>query len=48
MADEIDMKRKALFVGVNEYDDPQIRDLKWSLGDAHAFYSVSPVQGFTQ
>lgn len=28
------MKRKALFVGVNTYDDPQIRDLQYAVTDA--------------
>lgn len=30
------MKRKALFIGVNKYEDNQIRDLDYSLSDAHA------------
>lgn len=28
------MKRRALFVGVNTYDDPQIRDLQYAVADA--------------
>ena len=28
------MKRKALFVGVNEYRDPMIQDLRYAVGDA--------------
>ena len=30
------MKRRALFVGVNEYDDPVIQNLRFAVGDAAA------------
>ena len=34
------MKRRALFVGVNKYEDDQIRDLECSLSDAHALKTM--------
>ena len=40
------MKRKALFVGVNEYEDPQIRDLNYSLSDAHALKTLFELFGY--
>lgn len=30
------MKRHALFVGVDKYDDPQIQDLRFAGVDAHS------------
>ena len=40
------MKRKALFVGVNEYEDAQIRDLNYSLSDAHALKTFFELFGY--
>ena len=40
------MKRKALFVGVNEYEDPQIRNLNYSVGDAHALKTMFEQLGY--
>ena len=40
------MKRKALFIGVNEYEDPQIRDLNYSLSDAHALKTLFELLGY--
>lgn len=40
------MKRKALFVGVNTYEDEQIRDLDFSLSDAHALKTMFELFGF--
>ena len=40
------MKRKALFVGVNEYEDAQIRDLDYSLSDAHALKTLFELFGY--
>lgn len=40
------MKRKALFVGVNEYEDAQIRDLNYSLSDAHALKTLFELFGY--
>ena len=40
------MKRKALFVGVNRYEDTQIRDLKYSLRDAHFLRAIFESLGF--
>ena len=40
------MKRRALFIGVNEYEDPQIRDLNYSLSDAHALKTLFELFGY--
>ena len=40
------MKRKALFIGVNEYEDAQIRDLNYSLSDAHALKTLFELFGY--
>ena len=40
------MKRKALFVGVNHYEDPQIRDLDYSLGDAYELKALFGSLGY--
>lgn len=40
------MKRHALFVGVNTYEDEQIRDLDFSLSDAHALKTLFELFGF--
>ncbi len=41
------MKRKALFVGVNEYKDTQIRNLKYAVGDAFAVGTLFEEMGYT-
>lgn len=40
------MKRKALFIGVNEYEDRQIRNLNYSLSDAHALKTLFELFGY--
>lgn len=40
------MKRHALFVGVNEYEDSQIRNLNYSLSDAHALKTLFELFGY--
>lgn len=40
------MKRKALFVGVNEYKDPAIRNLKCSVRDAISMHDIFEMFGY--
>ncbi len=40
------MKRKALFIGVNEYADNQIRDLRCSVRDAHSMNDLFEEIGY--
>ena len=40
------MKRKALFVGVNEYRDPVIQDLKYAVGDAALLFAQFRAIGY--
>ena len=40
------MKRKALFIGVNEYEDAQIRNLSYSLSDAHSLKAMFELFGY--
>ena len=40
------MKRRALFVGVDEYDDPQIRNLRFSRIDAHSLNDLFADVGY--
>ena len=40
------MKRRALFIGVNRYEDDQIRDLDYSLSDAHALKTMFELLGY--
>ena len=40
------MKHKALFIGVNNYEDAQIRDLNYSLSDAHALKTLFELFGY--
>lgn len=40
------MKRKALFVGVNEYKDAQIRNLNCSLRDANSLHDIFEEMGY--
>ena len=40
------MKRKALFVGVNEYEDPLIQNLRFAVGDAALIFAQFKAIGF--
>ena len=40
------MKRKALFIGVNEYKDPEIRNLSCSLRDAMSMHDIFEELGY--
>ena len=40
------MKRKALFIGVNDYADNQIRNLSCSVRDAHSMNDIFEEIGY--
>ena len=40
------MKKRAVFVGVNKYDDPQIRNLRFSRQDAHSLCELFADVGY--
>ena len=40
------MKRRALFIGIDEYDDPQIRNLRFSRIDAHSLNELFADVGY--
>ena len=40
------MKRKALFIGVNEYKDPEIRNLKYACRDALSMHDIFEQLGY--
>ena len=40
------MKRKALFIGVNEYKDPEIRNLSCSVRDAISMHDIFEELGY--
>ena len=40
------MKRRALFIGVNEYKDPEIRALKCACRDAISMHDIFEMLGY--